>query len=183
MLPSPKALLAGAVTLAFAVGASAQDIRIGVLYDLSGPFAAAGSVASSVGANIAIEMVNEKGGVLGKHKIVPIAADAQSKADVAINEAERLIKVVDDAKNQKMTSVQFIPPAINPSRPDLTYIRGQVQKALVDADKPDPTPTPKPSTTPKKKKKPSTSATPTPVPGKNITAGEAQGLDDTCRYS
>ncbi len=72
-------------------GATAQDIRIGVLYDLSGPLAAAGSIASSVGANIAIEMVNEKGGVLGKHKIVPIAADAQSKADVAINEAERLL--------------------------------------------------------------------------------------------
>ena len=91
MIRSPKAWLAGAATLALAAGASAQDIRIGVLYDLSGPLAAAGSVASAVGANIAIEMVNEKGGVLGKHKIVPIAADAQSKADVAINEAERLI--------------------------------------------------------------------------------------------
>lgn len=82
-----------AVSLGFGglSGAVAQDIRIGVLYDLSGPLAAAGSVASAVGANIAIEMVNEKGGVLGKHKIVPIAADAQSKADVAINEAERLL--------------------------------------------------------------------------------------------
>jgi len=83
-------LAAAGVAVAFS-GAAAQDIRIGVLYDLSGPLAAAGSIASSVGANIAIEMVNEKGGVLGKHKIVPIAADAQSKADVAINEAERLL--------------------------------------------------------------------------------------------
>jgi len=83
-------LAAAGVAVAFS-GAAAQDIRVGVLYDLSGPLAAAGSIASSVGANIAIEMVNEKGGVLGKHKIVPIAADAQSKADVAINEAERLL--------------------------------------------------------------------------------------------
>src|SRR5215470_9637532 len=71
----------------------AQDkpIRIGVLFDFSGPFAAAGSVASATGAQIAIDLVNEKGGVLGKYKIEPVVADSQSKADVAINEAERLI--------------------------------------------------------------------------------------------
>jgi len=66
-------------------------IRIGVLYDLSGPFAAAGSVASAIGAQIAIDLTNEKGGVLGKYKVEPVKGDSQSKADVAINEAERLI--------------------------------------------------------------------------------------------
>ncbi|HUK08880.1 MAG TPA: ABC transporter substrate-binding protein [Stellaceae bacterium] len=66
-------------------------IRIGVLYDLSGPFAAAGSVACAVGAQIAFDLTNEKGGVLGKYKVEPVKADSQSKADVAINEAERLI--------------------------------------------------------------------------------------------
>ena len=35
-------------------------------------------------------MINERGGVEG-YKIVPIYADAQTKADVAINEAERLL--------------------------------------------------------------------------------------------
>jgi branched-chain amino acid transport system substrate-binding protein len=74
---------------AFAQGE--EPIRIGVLYDLSGPFAAAGSVASSIGARIAIDLTNERGGVLGKYKVAPIAADSQSKADVAINEATRLI--------------------------------------------------------------------------------------------
>src|SRR5438445_110373 len=71
--------------------AQAETVRIGLIYDLSGPFAAGGSVASSVGAQIAIDLVNEKGGIGGKYKIVPIAADSQSKPDVAINEAERLI--------------------------------------------------------------------------------------------
>src|SRR3979490_1088453 len=71
--------------------AEAETVRIGMIYDLTGPFAAGGSVASSVGAQIAIDLVNEKGGVGGKYKIVPIAADSQSKPDVAINEAERLI--------------------------------------------------------------------------------------------
>jgi branched-chain amino acid transport system substrate-binding protein len=68
-------------------------IKIGVLYDLTGPFAAAGAFPGSIGTRIAIEMVNEKGGVLGKYKIQAVAGDSQSKADVAINEAERLLNV------------------------------------------------------------------------------------------
>jgi len=40
-----------------------------------------------------IDYVNEKGGVLGKYKIVQVDGDSQSKADVAINEAERLLNV------------------------------------------------------------------------------------------
>lgn len=71
--------------------AQAENLRIGLIYDLTGPFAAGGSVASSVGAQIAIDLVNEKGGIGSKSKIVPVSADSQSKADVAINEAERLI--------------------------------------------------------------------------------------------
>src|SRR6202045_1195036 len=74
-----------------ALAQAEKPIRIGVLYDLSGPFAAAGSVASSIGARIAIDLTNERGGVLGKYKVEPVNADSQSKPDVAINEAERLI--------------------------------------------------------------------------------------------
>jgi branched-chain amino acid transport system substrate-binding protein len=86
-----SAALATLPVLGRAAFAQAQPIRIGVLYDLSGPFAAAGSVASSIGAQIAIDLTNEKGGVLGKYKVEPVSADSQSKPDVAINEAERLI--------------------------------------------------------------------------------------------
>src|SRR5207237_710172 len=43
-------------------------IRIGVIYDLSGPFAAAGSMACMVGAQIAIDLTNERGGVMGKNR-------------------------------------------------------------------------------------------------------------------
>src|SRR5215510_2758914 len=73
-----------------ATGAVAQDIKIGTIYDLTGPFAGGGSKPAFLGNKIAIDMINEKGGVEG-HKIVPIFADAQSKIDVAINEAERLL--------------------------------------------------------------------------------------------
>jgi len=71
--------------------AEAEAVRIGVIYDLSGPFAAGGSVASSIGTQIAIDLVNEKGGIAGKYKVAPVTADSQSKADAAINEVERLI--------------------------------------------------------------------------------------------
>lgn len=70
---------------------SAKKIRIGVIYDLTGPLAGAGSLPASVGTQIAVDMVNEKGGVLGKHLIEIFAGDAQSKPDIAINEAERLL--------------------------------------------------------------------------------------------
>jgi branched-chain amino acid transport system substrate-binding protein len=93
----------GALTPALALlalgvaSAAAQElkgpIRIGVIYDLSGPFAAAGSVACLRGAEIAIDMINEKGGVLGKYKVEAVKADSQSKADAAINEVERLLGV------------------------------------------------------------------------------------------
>src|SRR5438309_6781308 len=87
-----SALTLGAWSLGRKI-ARAQEppIRIGVIYDHSGPFAAAGSVACAIGAQIAIDLVNERGGVAGKYKIQPINADSQSKADAAINEVERLL--------------------------------------------------------------------------------------------
>ena len=85
------ALLAPAVMRTGLVQAQAKPIRIGVLYDLSGVFAAAGSVAASIGTQLAVDWVNEKGGVLGKYKVEAVPADTQSKADVALNEAERLM--------------------------------------------------------------------------------------------
>jgi len=91
-----KRTLAAAIALAGlglgATTASAQqkELKIGLIFDQTGPFAGGGSVAAQLGSKYAIEMVNEAGGVEG-YKIVPIFADAQSKTDVAINEAERLL--------------------------------------------------------------------------------------------
>jgi len=76
-----------------AVQAQGQTIKIGILFDHSGPFSAAGSLNCWRGAKMMIDLVNERGGVLGKYKVEPVNADSQSKADVAINEAERLINV------------------------------------------------------------------------------------------
>jgi len=73
--------------------AQGQTIKIGVLFDHSGPFSAAGSLNCWRGAKMMIDLVNERGGVLGKYKIVQVDGDSQSKAEVAINEAERLLNV------------------------------------------------------------------------------------------
>jgi branched-chain amino acid transport system substrate-binding protein len=75
---------------AFACAAHAADIKIGAIYDYTGPFAGGGSKAAGIGNKIAIDIINERGGVEG-NKIVGIFADSQSKTDVAINEAERLL--------------------------------------------------------------------------------------------
>ena len=73
--------------------AQAQTIKIGLLYDHTGPFSAAGSLNCWRGAKMMIDLINERGGVAGKYKIVQVDGDGQSKADVAINEAERLLNV------------------------------------------------------------------------------------------
>jgi branched-chain amino acid transport system substrate-binding protein len=94
---SRRTFLAGATAATAArprwASAQAQTIKIGTLYDHSGPFSAAGSLNCWRGAKMMIDYVNEKGGVLGKYKIVQVDGDSQSKAEAAINEAERLLNV------------------------------------------------------------------------------------------
>ena len=85
--------VAAVAALGMAVSAQAQEkkIKIGVIYDLTGPLAGGGSELQYVGAKIMIDNFIKQGGVEG-YKIEAIYADAQSKPDVAINEAVRLIE-------------------------------------------------------------------------------------------
>ena len=80
-----------AAAFPFAAQAQQKELKVGVIYDYTGAFAAGGSEAAGVGTKIAIDMLNERGGVEG-YKIVPIYADAPSKTEVAINEATRLLE-------------------------------------------------------------------------------------------
>jgi ABC-type branched-subunit amino acid transport system substrate-binding protein len=88
--------LAVGVALLVAVAAAHADeanktLKIGVVYDLTGPFAGGGSELHYLGAKTIIDWFVAHGGVDG-YKIVAVYADAQSKPDVAINEAVRLIE-------------------------------------------------------------------------------------------
>jgi ABC-type branched-subunit amino acid transport system substrate-binding protein len=79
--------------LGLAATAQAQEkkIKIGVVYDLTGMFAGGGSELQYTGAKIMFDYFAKQGPIEG-YKLEPIFADAQSKPDVAINEAVRLIE-------------------------------------------------------------------------------------------
>src|SRR5215813_4188774 len=84
--------IAAVAALGLGVAAQAQEkkLKIGVVYDLTGPLAGGGSELQYTGAKIVLDQFT-KTGVEG-YKIEAIYADAQSKPDVAINEAVRLIE-------------------------------------------------------------------------------------------
>ena len=86
-------MVAAVAAFGLAVSAQAQEkkIKIGVVYDLTGPLAGGGSDLHYLGAKIMIDNFIKQGGVEG-YKIEAVYADAQSKPDVAINEAVRLIE-------------------------------------------------------------------------------------------
>jgi branched-chain amino acid transport system substrate-binding protein len=84
------ALVAGVALAPHALG-QGKKLKIGVIYDYSGPLAGGGSDLHALGAKIMIEHFAKKGGVEG-YAIEAIYADAQSKPDVAINEAVRLVE-------------------------------------------------------------------------------------------
>jgi len=84
-------LLAALLTIGSTGWAQQKTIKIGVIYDLTGPFAGGGSELHYDGAKIMIDWFNAHGGIDG-YKVDAVYADAQSKPDVAINEAVRLIE-------------------------------------------------------------------------------------------
>ena len=85
-------LIAAVAVLGMAVSAHAQEkkIKIGVVFDLTGPLAGGGSELEYLGAKIMLDQF-AKTGVEG-YKVEAVYADAQSKPDVAINEAVRLLE-------------------------------------------------------------------------------------------
>src|SRR5512146_1906444 len=88
-------LAIGALLLLAASAARADDVnktlKIGVVYDLTGPFAGGGSELHYLGAKTIIDWFVAHGGV-DCYTIVAVYADAQSKPEIAINEATRLIE-------------------------------------------------------------------------------------------
>ena len=83
-------LLAGASPIRDAY-AQAKKLKIGVVFDYTGPLAGGGSDLHALGAKIMIDHFAKKGGVEG-YQIEAVYADAQSKPEIAINEATRLIE-------------------------------------------------------------------------------------------
>jgi branched-chain amino acid transport system substrate-binding protein len=92
------AIAAMGLTVSAQAQAQAQDkdkaqdkkIKIGVIFDLTGPLAGGGSELEYLGAKIILDHFS-KTGVEG-YKVEAVYADAQSKPDIAINESVRLLE-------------------------------------------------------------------------------------------
>src|SRR5438034_8719912 len=95
----PLRVACGLIALAVVLGlvlasdapAQGKKLKIGVVYDYTGPLAGGGSELHALGAKIIIDHFIKQGGVAG-YQLEAIYADAQSKPDVAINEAVRLVE-------------------------------------------------------------------------------------------
>src|SRR5437867_12635895 len=85
------ATLVFGLSLASDTSAQGKELKIGVIYDYTGPFAGGGSELHALGDKIMIDYFIKKGGVEG-YQIEAVYADARSKPDVAINEAVLLIE-------------------------------------------------------------------------------------------
>lgn len=75
------------------VAAEEMEFKLGVLYSMTGAFAPAGALGGYQGTMVAVDMINDRGGIAGKYKVVPVVADAQSNPDIAIREGQRLMTV------------------------------------------------------------------------------------------
>src|SRR3981081_3499329 len=86
-------LVVAIAALGMAVSAEAQDkkFKIGVIFDLTGPLAGGGSELQYLGVKIMNDYFIKQGPIEG-YTIEAVYADAQSKPDVAINEAVRLME-------------------------------------------------------------------------------------------
>jgi branched-chain amino acid transport system substrate-binding protein len=84
-------LLAAVAVGGMAVSADAQEkkIKIGVIYDLTGPLAGGGSEPQQTGVKIMLDQFSKTGGEVTSRSRL---RDARNKPDVAINEAVRLIE-------------------------------------------------------------------------------------------
>lgn len=79
-----------ATTLSIAAPALAEDVKLGILADLTGPIE---SLAPPIvaGAQLAFDEVNAQGGILGGGKIIPVVGDSACDATAASAAADKLV--------------------------------------------------------------------------------------------
>lgn len=82
-----------AMILIFPAFATAKEIKIGLVYPVSGMFASVGNRCVN-GHEFAVKEINAKGGIksLGGAKIKLITADTMAKGEIGMAETEKLIK-------------------------------------------------------------------------------------------
>ncbi len=83
-------LAVGAMVLGLAVPALAEDVKLGILGDVTGPIE---SLAPPIvaGAQLAFDHVNAQGGILGGGKIISVTGDSACDPSVAGPAADKLV--------------------------------------------------------------------------------------------
>ena len=81
---------AAAITAAVPARAADDEVKIGLLFDVTGP------VANFVppmldAAKLAVDQVNAQGGILGGKKLMTVVADTQGSPQVAVDAANKLV--------------------------------------------------------------------------------------------
>jgi branched-chain amino acid transport system substrate-binding protein len=85
----PLFLLAAALLLPSPAPAAEKPVKLGFAYIMSGPLAVYGQFAKQ-GAELAVDEVNQQGGILGR-KVEPFFEDEAGKADVGIRVVRKLV--------------------------------------------------------------------------------------------
>ena len=77
---------------ALPVARAADDIKIGLLFDVTGPVA--NFVPPMLDAvKLAVDQVNAQGGILGGRRLATVVADTQGTPETAVDAANKLVKV------------------------------------------------------------------------------------------
>ncbi len=117
-----RTLVGAAVFAAFAGSAMADELKVGLLATLEGPFAAPGQ-DSMRGAELALK---EKNGMAGGHKIVLIKGSSDATPDKAVNATRKLVEqdkvqiMIGPLSGDEGVAVKNY----SKSQPNITFING-----------------------------------------------------------
>jgi len=86
-------IFSAAVILSLPASAAEKEIKVGLLYPVSGPVSSIGQLCVN-GHKFAVDKINAQGGIksLGGAKIKLVIADTEGKGEVGMAETEKLIK-------------------------------------------------------------------------------------------
>jgi LCP family protein required for cell wall assembly len=83
-------------------------------------------------------MVNQLSptGLLEHFQSIAAASKKVVSTDIPVGDLSTFVTLGQDAKSQKISSVQFVPPLITPKHPDFSVIRSTVARAVSDSEHP-----------------------------------------------
>jgi branched-chain amino acid transport system substrate-binding protein len=113
--------------LALSLGAAAQQLKIGMVNSLTGPHSSF-DLPASEGVRMAVDEINKRGGINvegKKYTFALVSEDAQSKPELAVSAAQRLLRD-DDIKVVYgiLTNGPGIPAATLFAKSDILYFGG-----------------------------------------------------------